>query len=219
MLGKVKRTLYKGFVGVRKKIFTAPEVVLNNGERFDPFLTKFHYQDVSHVPRYEFASKLISTDESVTDIACGTGWGTEILARTAASASGVDISETAIGYAIRKRKGNNLQFVVSDFFDYDTVADVVVSFETIEHIRDARFEDILGKLVSLARRRVIGSVPYREEMGANPHHVIFNVEESYLSPLESVGHLKLYYQDTSGKIRNEKNVDNIQNLLFTLEKN
>jgi SAM-dependent methyltransferase len=195
-------------------VFKDPEVILNNGERFDPFLTPFLYSDVSHIPRYEFALAHIASTEEIIDIACGTGWGTEILAKSCKAAMGVDISETAIQYARRKRKGSNLRFICSDFFDFNSTADTVISFETIEHLKRIEVQDILSKLLSLTRSKIVGSVPYNELPGNNPHHALFGLNESNFEFLRGFGTIQFYYQDTAGQIHHHKNDLDIQNLIF-----
>lgn len=92
-----------------------------------------------HRSRYHFASDL-SRDAHVLDIACGTGFGGEILLdHGAASVTGVDIERDALLRAKAKAParqhvvqadGTRLPFVTDSF-------DTVVSFETLEHIEDA----------------------------------------------------------------------------------
>ena len=70
------------------------------------------------------------------DIACGEGYGSEILARSAADVIGVDLSEDAVVHACRKYRRKNLEFLVGSCDRIpvpDGRIDLVVSFETIEH--------------------------------------------------------------------------------------
>jgi 2-polyprenyl-3-methyl-5-hydroxy-6-metoxy-1,4-benzoquinol methylase len=92
-----------------------------------------------HVARYHFAAPLVS-GLKVLDIACGSGYGTEILAADAASVTGVDFSESAISYAKSKYSNERIGFEVGDAQRlsslFDGVFDAVVSFETLEHLTD-----------------------------------------------------------------------------------
>ncbi len=87
---------------------------------------------------YEIAKKYISGNDSVLDIACGDGWGSEILASAAGSVIGADLSKEFIDRA-KKRCRGNVSFQVQDALrtDFaDESFDVVISMETIEHVDD-----------------------------------------------------------------------------------
>ncbi len=89
-----------------------------------------------HVYRYAFACRYVS-GKRVLDIACGEGYGSAALRKAgAANVIGVDVSESACTHARKKygldaRQGSAEQIPLPD-----TSVDVVVSFETIEHISD-----------------------------------------------------------------------------------
>lgn len=108
-----------------------------SGERFIP--SEFSCdQDISqfHIQRYVFARKFVEK-KVVLDIACGEGYGSFLLAENAKRVEGVDNSNVAINEAVLKYKKENLSFSEGDAtwlgFD-DAVFDVVISFETIEHL-------------------------------------------------------------------------------------
>jgi len=182
--------------------------VLNNGERYDPnILGKFDINDFHQEARYLLAQKHISKNESVLDIACGTGYGTLILSDNCRSIIGVDRSGKAIKYANSHYKKNEINFVKSDIFGFDKLADVVVSFETIEHVNCA-IEEVVKKLLSLAERRLIFSVPYKEPIGGNKYHVHFDITESDFDFLKRERlEVKFLYQSSDGEIHDENNGD------------
>lgn len=90
-----------------------------------------------HEARYVFASKFVK-DKAVLDVACGTGIGTHyLLTEGARSCLGLDIDRLAIDYA--RAAYESCQFEECDARSLcisDSSIDVVVSFETIEHLRD-----------------------------------------------------------------------------------
>lgn len=98
-----------------------------------------------HLARYRFATRYVR-NKRVLDIACGTGYGSaQMRDAGAASVLGVDLSTEAVAEAIRVygpdyRVGSILDFDESRPFD------VIVSFETIEHI-----DDYMGALRNLRR--------------------------------------------------------------------
>jgi len=111
---------------------------LNDGERYDPNILKiFGINDKHQANRYIFATTLINTQDSVLDLACGTGYGSLILSSKCKTITGVDISTKAITFAKKHYNNPNLHFVESSIEKYCQSADIVVSFETIEHILQA----------------------------------------------------------------------------------
>jgi len=192
--------------------------MLNKGERYDPVIDNGSSQDgICHINRYLFAKDFITPKDSVLDLACGSGYGTSILASAAKHAYGVDISASAIAYAKRYNLNDNTSFQKSDLFSNRISADVVVSFETIEHIPDD-FNLIVDCLIGCAKRILIGSVPYRENEGQNPHHFIFNIDESWFDELKIEYDMKFLYQTSKGMINDKMISEDIQNLIFVLDK-
>lgn len=105
------------------------------GERFVPELVREIWYE--HWHRYVFALPW-AAGRRVLDCACGEGYGADLLARTARSVTGLDRSAEAIAHA-RRRYGErgNLAFTEGDCtrlpFEEGSF-DLVVSFETLEHI-------------------------------------------------------------------------------------
>lgn len=190
--------------------------VINEGERYAPDLS---WEEPCHVARYEFACQQINPGDTVLDIACGTGYGTKILALNCAKVYGVDISIKALQFAKNKYSGENIEFIQADIFSNSIIADVVVSFETIEHIKAENLSDILLAVSQYSTKKLIGSIPYDEQQNNNKHHYWTRLEENNLKVLSSVGRLSFYYQLSNGEILSEKPLDvKIQNLVFVLDK-
>jgi len=100
-------------------------------------LTTNIYNDVmiEHLHRYGIALDLCS-GKVVLDIACGEGYGTNLIASKAEKAIGVDIDLEAVDAARKKYKKDNLEYhqgSANRIPCKDNFFDVVVSFETIEH--------------------------------------------------------------------------------------
>lgn len=226
----IAKTIRKGILLLVKKIvapfyYTKVTVDLVNvtghGERFDPNILTSEFMSrgcVSHINRYKFALKHDGGMEDIVDLACGTGWGSYEIARknTGANVIGVDISLEAIEFARNNYSLRNLNFVNSDLFSYDVKSDLLVSFETIEHI-DHELNKTLEHLISLANKVFIGSVPYMEPEGHNDFHKKFMLNEDSFAFLKNNGELTFYYQNTCGMILKNK-MKNIHNLIFVLRK-
>ena len=89
--------------------------------------------------------------KDVLDVASGEGYGSAMLAGRARSVRGVDISQDAVGHARERYAGvANLQYLQGSAAAIplpDDSVDVVVSFETIEHLYEqvpARVETARG---------------------------------------------------------------------------
>ncbi len=89
-----------------------------------------------HIHRYEEATAILPPDSIVLDIACGTGFGSNFLAKKGHSVVGADISEATILACSAKYSGKKLSFQIMDGtkIPYNNeYFDAVISFETIEH--------------------------------------------------------------------------------------
>jgi SAM-dependent methyltransferase len=87
-----------------------------------------------HVGRYRFAKDFVS-GKRVLDIACGEGYGAAALAKAgAASVAGVDISDEACEHARRKYGVDAHPGDARAIPLPDRSVELVVSFETIEHV-------------------------------------------------------------------------------------
>ena len=107
------------------------------GERLVPELQHGELVHAEHLVRYLVASEL-ARDRRVLDAACGEGYGTALLAGAgASSATGVDLDEATIAHA--RSRHSAPEFIVGDVGDLpfdDASFDLIVCFETIEHVPD-----------------------------------------------------------------------------------
>jgi SAM-dependent methyltransferase len=130
-----------------------------------------------HRARYRFACQLISSGSRVLDVACGAGLGLEMLLRTGARPVGVDLDPAALADArLTAPRATLVRADAARLPLSDQAIDVVVSFETIEHVADpaalaAELRRILrpgGCLVLSTPNRDFGA-PARHS--SNPFHV------------------------------------------------
>lgn len=152
-----------------------------DGERFIP--GSMHGLIVlEHWHRYLFASQF-AIGKDVLDIASGEGYGSAHLARVARSVVGVDISPDAIRHASRTYRRTNLNYVAGNCQSIPLTqhsVDVVVSFETIEHIENHRAMLSEIKRVLRPGGLLIMSSPDKEEYSDVPGFAnSFHVSELY----------------------------------------
>lgn len=106
------------------------------GERF---MTTIDSPEIAyeHWHRYIWLQQFVA-GKRVLDIACGEGYGSRLMADVAESVVGIDISEETITYAASKYIRSNLAFYSGSAaaipLEGHALFDVVVSFETIEHL-------------------------------------------------------------------------------------
>lgn len=94
----------------------------------------------SHLARYHFAVRWIHPSDDVLETACGSGYGTALLAGRAHTVLAADYSPLAIAYARTHFPAPNLSFVVMDCQQMalrGASFDVIVSFEVFEHLENA----------------------------------------------------------------------------------
>jgi ubiquinone/menaquinone biosynthesis C-methylase UbiE len=133
-----------------------------------------------HIHRYNEALLHIKPDDIVLDIACGTGFGTAIIAgKTSGQVIGGDIAPEAIEECKDRWKKNNLEFRVLDGtrMEYpDHFFNKIVSFETIEHT--GQYREMIAEFARVLKPGglLILSTPNREVSSpdgiiVNPFHI------------------------------------------------
>jgi len=168
----------------------APETPENpdlpfTGERFVPGAKGEIW--IEHWHRYHFASRW-AAGRVVLDVACGEGYGTALLSRTARHVTGVDISEQAIDHATRAYAGlPNVAFKCGSCTRIalpDASVDLAVSFETVEHITEQK--EFLAELARVLKPDgvLLMSCPNKlEYTDKRDYHNEFHVKELYRAEL------------------------------------
>lgn len=155
-----------------------------------------------HINRYFWALGY-AKDKSVIDIACGTGYGSDILATKAKEVIGVDVDEQTIIDAKLKFHSNNLSFVHSSIqeFTVDKKVDLIVSFETIEHIENGEELFNFAKN-SLCKDGVfIVSTPVAEYSGIsriNKYHINQYTNSDFVSLVNKYFDDVIFYRQDPG---------------------
>ncbi|TVS09893.1 MAG: class I SAM-dependent methyltransferase [Wenzhouxiangella sp.] len=146
------------------------------GERFTPeCVREMAYE---HWHRYAWAAGLVA-GRVVLDAACGEGYGASLLSRSARQVTGIDIDAPSIEHARSRYASDRLSFECASCLDLplaDDSVDVVVSFETLEHL--AEHDELMGEFRRVLKPDgfVLISSPdrktYSDETGYdNPFHV------------------------------------------------
>ncbi len=105
------------------------------GERTLPDVPEENYWFRRHQAVYEWiAARVIG--ERVIDMACGEGYGSDVLAASAASVVGVDANPEAHEHARLRYRRSNLRFERDLVESFDEQTDAVVFLQTIEHLQD-----------------------------------------------------------------------------------
>ncbi len=152
------------------------------GERFTPeCVREIAYE---HWHRYAWAAQMVK-GKRVLDAACGEGYGSYMLSREAAHVTAVDLDQAAIDHAMRRYTAENIQFRQADCTRLpldDASVDVVVSFETLEHL--AEQDQLLGEF-----RRVL--CPDGFLLISSPDKKTYSDQTGYDNPF----HVRELYRD------------------------
>lgn len=162
-------------------------------ERFDPSEQsgRIAYE---HFHRYAICRECVS-GKRVLDIACGAGYGSALLAETAAEVTGIDISSDAIRAAKGRFKSKKLKYLIADCYDLpfeDNCFDVVVANEMIEHVEDHHGLIKEAKRVLVDGGLFLVSTPNRSVYNRYKTPNQFHVSEMELPEFEEK--LKKYFQ-------------------------
>lgn len=129
-----------------------------------------------HLERYHYAGKNLITGH-VADVACGSGYGSYLLAtkygKNIFKITGVDYNKSAIKYAEDNYKNPLITFVNADLmlFKSSETFSTIISLETIEHLSDPEMFICIYSSQLIKGGRFIASVPVTPSMDANPYHL------------------------------------------------
>jgi SAM-dependent methyltransferase len=149
------------------------------GERTLPDVPAENYWYRRHLAVYEWIAKRVA-GAAVLDMACGEGYGSAVLAHTAARVVGVDGNPEAHAHARLRYTGPNLLFEWGAVETYGEAGafDAVVFLQTIEHVVDPpavlrHFARILrpGGTVYVSTPNVLTLAPPGAEKSENPWHL------------------------------------------------
>src|SRR3954467_7059104 len=147
------------------------------GERTLPDVPEENYWFRRHLVVYEWIAAR-AHGRRVADLACGEGYGSAVLARTAASVVGVDANPEAFAHAGARHTAANVRFERNMVELWRGDVDCVVFLQTIEHIPDpdgmlAHIRELIGPagVAYVSTPNVITRAPKGAERSGNPWHV------------------------------------------------
>jgi 2-polyprenyl-3-methyl-5-hydroxy-6-metoxy-1,4-benzoquinol methylase len=147
------------------------------GERTLPDVPAENYWFRRHLAVYRWiADRCAGRD--VVDMACGEGYGTDVLATRAATVTGVDANPEAFEHARLKYTRPGVTFVRDMVETYSAECDAVVFLQTIEHVQDPKgvldhFKNMLrpGGTAYVSTPNLLTLAPPGAEKSGNPWHV------------------------------------------------
>lgn len=174
-----------------------------SGERFLPEKCEGEIA-IEHYQRYQLAKQLVK-NKIVLDAACGEGYGSRLLAETAEQVIGLDIDEKVIAKANQKYGSSKLSYISGSIEKLpfkDKVFDVIVSYETIEHVNVMLQESFLNEINRVLKTdgKLIISTPNKAVYtdlvkGENKFHIKeFYIEEFITFLKKFFYNIELFFQ-------------------------
>ena len=163
------------------------------GERYVP-MSKGDIE-LEHKHRYLVARELCH-GKTVLDVASGEGFGSAMLAEVAAAVVGVDIASDAVLHAQSRYGCKNLSFLIASCTDLpllDSSFDLVVSFETLEHL--SQHCKMMGEIKRVLRPNgvLLISTPEKYRYSIHPSFTNpYHVKELYRHEFEQL--LRAYFK-------------------------
>jgi SAM-dependent methyltransferase len=157
------------------------------GERTLPDVPEENYWFRRHLAVYEWiAERCVGL--RVADLACGEGYGADVLARRAAEVVGVDANPEAYEHARQRYRRANLRFERGLVEDFEGRCDAIVFLQTIEHIHEPG--TLLDRIAAAAPTAYITTpnrltlAPAGAERSDNPWHLREYTLSEYRALLE-----------------------------------
>ena len=145
------------------------------GERTLPDVPEENYWFRRHLVVYEWIAQRVH-GRRVVDLACGEGYGSAVLARTATHVIGVDANPEAFEHARAKYGEVTFERTMIELWTGDV--DCVVFLQTIEHVQDPdALLDHVRELIApdgvayVSTPNVLTLAPKGAERSGNPWHV------------------------------------------------
>jgi SAM-dependent methyltransferase len=147
------------------------------GERTLPDVPEENYWYRRHLVVYEWIARQLRGLRAI-DMACGEGYGSDVLAQTATSVVGVDANPEAHEHARLRYQRPNLRFARELVDTFAEEADAVVFLQTIEHLQEPgavleHFRSLVGGRgpVFVSTPNVLTLAPKGAPRSDNPWHV------------------------------------------------
>jgi GT2 family glycosyltransferase/ubiquinone/menaquinone biosynthesis C-methylase UbiE len=193
------------------EFFIPPE---NSEGKFDN-----HELLIEHKHRYLSILKL-AKDKIVLDMACGEGYGSNILSGSASQVYSVDINAELIEHASKIYRKNNISFLVGAAEKIpmpDHSVDLIVSFETLEHLPAGVQIEFMAEAKRVLKPNGIMAISTPEKKNYTErynHHNEFHQHELYKDEFEDLlkkhfAYVNLYEQgfEVTSLILNKKDYD------------
>ena len=144
------------------------------GERTLPDVPAENYWFRRHLAVYEWIAERCA-GQHVVDMACGEGYGVEVLARRARRVTGVDANPEAHEHARLKYTRPGVSFVRDLIESHWEPCDAVAFLQTIEHVHGPeavlrRFKE-MGHTVYVSTPNLLTLAPPGAEKSDNPWHL------------------------------------------------
>ncbi len=190
-------------------LFVRKSPLESDGERIDIDISKKDIDSLkldmyqkSHYQRYLFALNVLCPAGVTGDFACGSGYGSVLLAGKSERVIGMDINAYVVEQISRRYDSiSNLEFVHGNLLNltYEALFDSIVSFETVEHFKEEEIPELFNRFSCALKPggTLIFSTPYLQERSPEAvtmgFHLTFDIDEEKIRNWLGVNGLQLKY--------------------------
>jgi 2-polyprenyl-3-methyl-5-hydroxy-6-metoxy-1,4-benzoquinol methylase len=156
-------------------------IIIRNIRRTLMNLENSNYVIQNHIARYQYAIKLIKSKKIVVDIACGSGYGSKMIAMKDNKVFAIDNSKQALNLSKKFNYHKNIQWILGNIKNISKIVtekvDAIVCFETLEHI-EKNHDMVLKQFNNILKENApaICSVPLNHRLN-KWHKKVFNFQE------------------------------------------
>jgi len=174
-----------------------PPIML--GEEYGFYIKNDLMRLLIRLSRYKFVYRMISENDDVLEVGCGSGLGAMFLSQKCKHVTGIDLRDDEIKEANSIKRRKNVTFLKKDFYKMKSNKkyDVLIALDVIEHMNEEdgkRFLQHTKKYLKKEGMIIIGtpsiySYPFQGKISQVDHIKCYDLKELELAMQNNFGRI------------------------------